>query len=296
MKRLLKWAGLGLAGIVALLLVVIGGALAVSEAMIRWPAEKPTVRLVAASDPGAVERGRRVAKLNGCHDCHGKNLEGQLFHDEMPIIRAWGPNLSMMMARQTDAELDRAIRHGVAADGRRLWIMPSSAFAHLTDQEAADLLAYLRTYKPSGKKQPRLQVGPVGRVGVLLGQFKSEPDILKAQGAGLKLVDLGPEHAQGRELARTCIECHGQQLRGSKMLKSPNLDMVASYDPADFERLLHTGVAAGERKVGLMTLVAPARFSDLTSEEIGALQGYLKARAERQIASADVTSAGTAQP
>jgi mono/diheme cytochrome c family protein len=296
MKRLLKWAGYGLAGIVALLLAVVGGAFAVSEAMIRWPAEKPTVRLVASSDPGAVERGRRVAKLNGCHDCHGKDLQGQLFHDEMPIIRAWGPNLSQAMARQTDSDLDRAIRHGVAADGRRLWIMPSSAFTHLTDQEAADLLAYLRTYKPAGETQPRFQVGYMGRIGVLLGQFQSEPDMLKADGPGLKLEDLGPEHAEGRELARACVECHGQTLRGNKMLKSPDLDIVASYDSEDFERLLHTGIAAGNRKLGLMSAVAPARFGDLTSEQIGALQGYLKTRAERQIARADVTSAGALQP
>ena len=290
MKRPLKWAGYGLAGVVALLLVVIGGAVAASEVMIRWPAEKPQVSLMAASDPGAVDRGRRVARLNGCHDCHGKALEGRLFHDEMPIIRAWAPNLSRLMGKQTDADLDRTIRHGVAADGRRLWIMPSSAFAHLTDQEASDLLAYLRTFRPTGETQPRFQVGPVGRIGVLLERFKSEPDLLKAEGAGLKLADLGPRHAEGRDLARACIECHGQQLEGSSMLKSPNLDIAASYDPEDFARLLRTGIAAGDRRVGLMTEVAPERFGGLTSEEIGALRGYLKARAQRQIARADLTT------
>lgn len=177
MKRLLKWAGYALAGIVVLLLVAIGGGFAVSEAMIRWPTDKPEVRLVASSDPGAVERGRRVAVVNGCHDCHGRNLEGKLFHDEMPIIRAYAPNLSRALAGQSDGEVDGAIRHGVAADGRRLWIMPSSAFARLSDRESADLLAYLRTFRPNGETQPRFQVGPVGRLGVLLGQFKSEPDL-----------------------------------------------------------------------------------------------------------------------
>lgn len=296
MKRMLKWAGYGLAGVAVLLLVVVGGAFAVSEAMIRWPVDKPEVRLVAARDPGAVERGRRVAKLNGCHDCHGQTLAGQLFHDEMPVVRAWGPNLSRLIANQTDADLDRAIRHGVAADGRRLWIMPSSAYAHLTDQETSDLLAYLRTFRPTGEIQPRVKVGPVGRLGVLLGKMKSEPDLLRANGRGLKLVDLGPKHVQGRELARTCIECHGQQLEGNLMLKSPGLDMVASYEPEDFQRLLHTGIAAGNRKIGLMTMVAPARFGDLTPAQIQALQAYLKARAERRIAQNDVTSGMVQQP
>jgi mono/diheme cytochrome c family protein len=288
MNRMLKWAGYGLAGVVGACALAVGGALAVSEAMIRWPVERPTATLVASSDPGAVARGKRVATLNGCHDCHGKRLEGLLFHDEMPIIRAWGPNLSLALAKQSDADFDRAIRHGVAADGRRLWMMPSSAFANLTDQEMADLMAYLRTYKPVGQTQPRFQVGHIGRLGVLLGQFKSEPDNIRAN-ATLKLEDLGPEHAVGRDVARACIECHGPTLKGMKLLKSPDLAMVASYDERDFETLLRTGVATGGRKLGLMSGVSPARFNALSSQEIAALHGYLKARAERKFAAADAT-------
>lgn len=286
MNRMLKWAGYGLAGVVGACALAVGGAFAVSEAIVRWPVEKPQVTLVASSDPGAVARGRKVATLNGCHDCHGKNLEGLLFHDEMPIIRAWGPNLSRALAEQSDADFDRAVRHGVAADGRRLWLMPSSAFAHLTDQEMADLMAYLRTYKPTGETQPRFQLGAVGRLGVLLGKFKSEPDAIEATG-GLKLEDLGPQHAVGRQVARACVECHGQTLEGAAFLKSPDLDMVASYDPADFEKLLRTGVAAGDRKLGLMSAVAPARFNALSSQEIAAMHAYLKARAARNFAASE---------
>lgn len=289
MNRILKWAGYGLAGVVGACALAVGGAFAVSEAMIRWPVEKPAATLVASRDPGAVSRGLKVAKLNGCHDCHGDRLEGRLFHDEMPIIRAWGPNLALLLAEQSDADFDRAIRHGVAGDGRRLWIMPSSAFAHLTDQEMADLMAYLRTYKPVGEEQPRFQVGPVGRIAVLLGKFKSEADTIRETG-GLKLEDLGPRHAVGRHVARACVECHGQTLEGSPILKSPSLDMAASYDPADFHRLLRTGVAAGDRRLGLMTAVGPSRFNALSDQEIAALQDYLKARAERKFAASEAAA------
>ena len=294
MKRVLKWAGYGLAGVVGACALAVGGAFAVSEAMIRWPAEAPRVTLVASSDPGAVERGARVAKLNGCHDCHGAKLEGGLFHDEPPIIRAWAPNLSLALKAQSDADFDRSIRHGVAPGGRRLWMMPSSAFAHLTDQEMADLMAYLRTFKPTGEQQPHFQVGHIGRLGVLLGKFKSEAATIKANGPALQLDDLGPQYAKGRDVARTCIECHGQRLEGSDFLKSPDLTMAASYDREDFERLLHTGIAAGDRKLGLMTGVGQTRFPALSSEEIAALHEYLKARAARQMAAAETP--GVAKP
>lgn len=282
MKRLLKWIGYGVAGLIAFLAVVAALGFAASEAMVRAPAEKLQVRALPGGDAGAAERGRAIAKLYGCFDCHGEKLEGRLFMDEMPLARAWGPNLSRLMVGQSDADLDRAIRQGVAADGRRLWIMPSSAFAHLTDQEMTDLLAHLRTYKPTGEMRPGLDLGPVGRIGVVARQLKSEPELLKANGAGLKLEDLGPQHAEGRDLARTCIECHGQTLKGVAVLKSPDLNMVASYEPEAFANLLHTGIAAGGRKVGLMSEISPVRFGALSSGQIEALRAYLKARAERQ--------------
>lgn len=292
MKTALKWAGYGLAGVVGACALAVGGAFAVSEAMIRWPVEKPRSTLVASVDPGAVARGARVAKLNGCHDCHGANLEGKLFHDEPAILKAWGPNLSRQLAQHSDADFDRAVRHGVGLDGRRLWMMPSSAFAYLNDQEMADLMAYLRTYKPTGQLQPRLQVGHLGRLGVLLGKFKSEADTIRDNGA-LQLADAGPTHEVGRQVARACIECHGPALKGGGFLKTPDLSIAASYDAEDFARLMHTGIAAGDRKVGLMTEVGRDRFSAFTPDEVAALHGYLKARAERQVA--DAADAATVQ-
>jgi cytochrome c553 len=289
MKTILKWAGYALAGVAILLFLVAGGAFALSEVLIRWPiGDPPQVALSPAVDPGnvdrgAVDRGRRVAVLNGCHDCHGARLEGKLFHDEMPIIKAWGPNLSRALASQSDADFDRAIRQGVSADGRRMWIMPSNAFAYLEDAEMADLMAYLRTFEATGEVQPRSQIGHLGRVAILLGKFRSEPDIIAAQ-AGVRLEDLGPQHAAGRGLARTCIECHGADLKGNPLLRAPGLDMVAAYAPDDFERLLRTGVAAGDRKLGLMAAVARSRFSTLSPDEMEQLRGYLKARAEARFA------------
>lgn len=285
MKRVLKWAGYGAAGVVVFVLFAVAGALTASEMMIRWPASGEAATLISAK-AGSVERGGRIAKLNGCHDCHGDRLEGRLFHDEMPILRAWGPNLTQIAAAQSDAELDRAIRHGVAGDGRRLWVMPSFALSQLSDQEAADLIAYVRSFPVTGEAQPRLQVGHLGRLGVLLGKFESEPAMLAKAGPPV-LPDYGPQFAQGREVAELCVECHGADLKGMDLLKSPDLTMAASYDRADFTRLLHEGVAAGDRKLdGLMGGVARSRFNALTEAEIAALHNYLKVRAEREIAAA----------
>lgn len=270
----------GLAVIVGVVVLVLAGAFAASEVMIRWPHTKAPVTLAAAQDAGAVERGRRVATVYGCHDCHGADLTGRRFFDEMPIARVSGPNLSLLIAHQSDQELARAIRTGVAADGRPLWIMPSDAFARLSDAETSDLLAYLRTFPPKGRPQPAKQIGYLGRIGVLAGKFKSAPAMLDA-GGHVAPPELGPEHAQGRDLVRACIECHGPDLKGSALAGAPDLTIAGAYDPADFERLLRTGVAAGNRRLGLMSESAPGRFNAFSHEEIMALHGYLKARAAR---------------
>ena len=49
-----------------------------------------------------------------------------------------------------------------------------------------------------------IDAGDFEGLGLLLGKFQSEPDLLKGVGA-LQIEDLGPQHAQGRELARACI-------------------------------------------------------------------------------------------
>ena len=270
MKRVLRWMGL-----VAVAVAVAYGA---SEVMLRARLPKAPVTLTASRDPGAVARGAQVSRVYGCNDCHGAELEGKLFFDHMPLARVAGPNLSLEVGRQSDADLTRAIRQGVGSEGQVLWIMPSQAFAHLTDAETADLLAYLRSKPPTGAPQPAKQVGPVGRIGILLGKLKPAPAML-ADEAGRSAPDLGPKFARGRSLARACMECHGADLKGLAQVKAPDLTIAGAYDEADFERLMRTGIGAGDRQLGLMTEVSPARFNAWSHDEIGALHAYLKARA-----------------
>jgi mono/diheme cytochrome c family protein len=279
MTRILRWAGFGLAGLVALAVLAAAVVYGWSEIILRTPEPRSDIHIVAANDPGAIARGGHLAKIYGCHDCHGADLTGKLFFDQMPVARIAGPNLTLAAARQSDADLARAIRTGVGADGRALWIMPSDAFARLSDAETADIIAYVRTFPAKGSEQPRKVLGPVGRIGALIGKFQSAPARIRRYATSAP-PELGVEHALGRQLVRACMECHGADLKGSAVVNSPDLRIAAAYDLKDFERLLRTGVAAGDRRLGLMSDAAPGRFNLLTHDEIAALHGYLKARAE----------------
>lgn len=280
MKTLLKWAGRGVAAILVLMLLAVALVWLRSEAILRQTYPKPAVAaLKLDGGPAQIERGRHLVDLYGCNDCHGADLTGSLFHDEPAVARMWAPNLTRVAATWSAADLDRAMRHGVRPDGRGLWVMPASAFARMNDDDAAAVLAYLKTQAPRGPVRPRLQVGPVGRLGVVLGKFESEPELSKAPRTP---VDLGPKFSRGRYLTMTaCAECHGGALEGSKgVLTTPDLSIAASYDKPGFERFMRTGVAADGKTRGLMTSMAKGRFRHFTPEELDAVYAYLVARAE----------------
>jgi cytochrome c553 len=276
MRRVVKWLGAGVVALLGVALLGAGGVYAASEMALHKPVKAPA--RITSLPVGSPERGARIATVNGCHECHGAKLEGKVFHVEAGVGTFAGANLSTLLNR-SDADLDQAIRGGVGVDGRALWVMPSQAFARLTDQETADLIAHLRTFKPVAKPIKTIDAGPVGRLGVVLGKFKPAP-VLVAEGAGVEMLDAGPAHAQGRALARACIECHGLELEGQAFTKAPDLTRAASYDLEEFKRLLRTGIGASDEKLGLMSQTAPARFGDWSDEEMAALHRYLKRRAE----------------
>jgi mono/diheme cytochrome c family protein len=129
----------------------------------------------AFADDAAVARGKYLVTIGGCQDCHtpghffGKPdmtrvLGGSEVGFDIPGLGTfYGPNLTpdknTGLGGWTDAQVTTALRTGVRPDGRVLApIMPWRALAVLTDQDAAALVAYLRSLPPVANKVP----GPFG--------------------------------------------------------------------------------------------------------------------------------------
>jgi len=275
-----KWIVRGLAGFAALVVVAVGAFFGVSEAMIRHKPATPLVEVRAAVGPEAVARGRHLARLYGCGGCHRANLQGQEWETSFWGGEMWSANLTHAMPRYTDAELARAIRAGVRQDGSMLWGMPSESWVRVTDAEMADLLAYLRTFRPAGEVHPATSFGPKTRLQILMGKAEPTVDWVERARANPSF-DAGPAFMRGRHLADTvCSECHGSDLKG-RPGDTPDLLIAAAYDRPGFTRLMRTGIAADGQEKGLMTEVARSRFSHFTDEELADVHDYLTARAER---------------
>lgn len=289
MRRVLKWLAYGLGGIVGLAILGAAYIYGTSEYAIRRHYDIPVSAFAAPKDTASVERGERVAILSGCyHGCHGKDMEGLAGLVDWPgVAHINAPNLTRVLREYSDAELERLLRHGVKRDGTTAWVMPSAMFMHLSEQDLADLVAFVQSV-PEQEGIPRdFTVGPFGRFAIATGKFKPVVEqvdhSLPRVATGLSADPL----ERGKYLVKTtCTECHGQSLEGSELVKSPNLAIVQAYSEEDFFRLMRTGRGLGDRDLGLMSEVAVARFSLFSDEEVRAVRGYLLDHAQSQAVAA----------
>jgi mono/diheme cytochrome c family protein len=127
------------------------------------------------SDVGLIERGRYLATIGGCGDCHtpgyflGKpdlkrELGGSEVGFEIPAVGVfYGPNLTpdkeTGLGAWSEADIIKALKTGVRPDGRQLVpVMPWPALAKLTPGDARAIVAYLKSLPPVKNKVP----GPFG--------------------------------------------------------------------------------------------------------------------------------------
>lgn len=280
--RALRIAGYGLAGLVALAALAALGLYLASERVLRTPATAAPSRLAT---PTVAQRAdaKRQLRVLGCLSCHGADLRGHLFFDEPGVARLHAPNLTRIAASASDADLDRAIRQGIGHTGKPLFVMPSQEYQFLTDAEVAALIEAIRSFPAGGSEMPKLEVGPLGRLGVVMGKFPTAPALVVAYRAE-RLPDFGPALGQARHVVETnCTECHGPGLRGKEVkpgTHAPDLAIALAYDPVQFRKLLRTGAATGGRTLGLMAEVARSDFRALTDAEIDGIHAYLVARAK----------------
>ena len=159
--------------------------------------------------------------------------------------------------------------------------MPSFGYTRLTDEEMADIVAFVRSVPPGGADQPQHFIGPLDRWNLWM-EHGPKPAVSYVEEERRKEpVDAGEQHAAARHLASiVCSECHGGAFKGDGWgTGAPDLAVVASYGLPEFTRLLRGGIGADGKEHGLMSEVARTRLHHLSNEEIAGIHAYLVARA-----------------
>jgi mono/diheme cytochrome c family protein len=285
MHRVLKWSGIVVAGIAALALIALAAVYIASEYILDRTYQSAGTSFHAAATPAEIARGKRLVTLFRCQQCHDKDLSGGLLFDDLGA-KVYSGNLPLFVRNASDADFDRALRHGLRTDGTSMVIMPAESYQYMRDDEAAALLSYLRSLKPHGSPQPAPELSLIVRSGLAAGIFKTTAqEIADVQPA----IDLGSRYAPGRHLATlACGTCHTPSLSGrpeGPPFVTPDLVLVASYERADFFKFMRTGKAAGDRELPIMSATARSLFSHFTDEEVGEIYDYLVARGQKLTAS-----------
>lgn len=277
MARWMRRTTLVLGGVAAMVAIAALVVYVRSELILRERHALPPVKVVIPTDPASVAEGRRLATVRGCMDgCHGKNGEGAVFFEQAGVARLAAPNLTSAARRYSDEDLVRIIRDGLRPDGRSVLVMPSSIFAGLTEEDLGRIVAFLRSLRPIDGVEDGVSLGPIGRLALATGQFKTTAEFVATDRPPPPA--RSPTGERGRYLAHTiCGECHNSDLSGSSNpdFTSPDLRVVAAYTRPDFVRLIRTGVATGGRELGLMRYRAQHNLYLLTDAEIDDLYEYL---------------------
>lgn len=143
------------------------------------PAFVPPLDMKVEITDERITRGRylfeNLADCDGCHSprdwnrfpgpvIEAERASGFEFPAELGLPgRVISANLSSDpetgLGAWTDGEILRALREGVSRDGRALFnFMPFEHYAHMSDEDAYALIAYMRTIPPVRKAQPRTEL------------------------------------------------------------------------------------------------------------------------------------------
>lgn len=286
MRRLLKWAGIGL----AILVLGVAGLFAVAwgvtgKGMSRtYTVNDPPLRADASAE--ALARGKHLFDTRGCGDCHGPQGAGRVLLDDPVLGRIVPPNLTRSLRNPafTDDALAAAIRHGIRPDGTPLLIMPSGEFANLDDADVSALIAYMRSLPASDNDPGTNMVRPMGRVLYTLGKlplFPAETIDHAPRTRQAPVAAITPDY--GHYVAQSCTGCHGADLAGGIVVipgkpasanLTPHPNGLARWSEADFLRVMRTGQRPDGSNVD--PLMPWAVYNNMNDVELRAVWTYLR--------------------
>lgn len=286
MIKTLKWIAITLGAVVVILaltgftLVLRGRTKAAQAPSIAAPAP-PAI----TADSAAIRRGAHIVNaVTACAGCHGTGLEGKMFDTPPMLVSMAAPNLTAgqggVGAGADVAYWDRAIRRGIGKDGRSLMIMPSQAYAHMSEADFAAVVAYLQTLAPADNPLPARKVGLLGGALIGAGQFPLAAHTIAEQKTQPAQVQPAASAAYGEYLVTiaACSDCHGPDLNGQAAhgMKAPSLRThVRGWSDEEFRTALRSGKTPDGRSLDGQLMPWPF-YANMTDDELAAIALHLR--------------------
>jgi mono/diheme cytochrome c family protein len=288
MRKLFKWIGITLGGLLGLLVLTAIVLYFVGGAKLSKEYDVPVETVSLPTDGGAVARGEHLAAILICKSCHGDDLSGKVEFEIPGMLRIPTPNLTSgaggVGSFYTDEDWARAIRYGVGHDGRALFIMISRPYHELGDEDVGALIAYLKSLPPVDRELLERRVEPIGKIMMGAGMFPPfAADLIDHASPPSPPPEPGATIAYGEYLSHTCTECHAADLNGApygppgEEIMTPNLTPggeLAFWSEEEFFTTMRNGMTPDGR---LLKEDMPWKYyRQMTDEELRALWIYLQ--------------------
>jgi mono/diheme cytochrome c family protein len=259
-----------------------------SESKINRRYDVAAESISAAPDSASLERGRHlVTAVSGCVGCHGPNLAGVQMIDAPVFARIASANLTTgrggVGSKYSDALFERAIRHGINADGRSIAIMPIEHYNRLSDDDLRAIIAYVRSVPPTDHEVKPFSAGPISRIITVSGAPFFQAAVVQHASPHRPAPAAGVTAEYGGYLVSiaACRECHGANLSGGplpdgsgKLASNLTPTGLVGYSESGFL----TAIREGKRPSGVPidTLMPWKYYGRMTDDELKAIWAYLR--------------------
>ena len=293
-------------GVVLLLAIAIS--LTIGWRPILGPKARPLTAKKFEVTPQRLERGRYLFNnVSLCADCHSPhdlskadvpvmtNMlgAGEVIPEEGLPGRVIAPNITpdaeTGAGTWSDDQLARAIREGIGHDGRTLFpMMPYENFRHLSDEDLASVVVYLRSLAPVRHQLPQTEI--IFPVKYLI---RSVPEPLTAP---VNAPDPGDRLQWGAYLVKVgnCADCHtpadkgeplpGLDFAGGQVFDgawghtvsaniTPDASGISYYDENLFMQVMRTGYVKARK---LDAMMPTQMFRGMTDDDLKAIFAYLR--------------------
>lgn len=293
MRKLLKWIGIVLGGLILLLLVLVGVVYAVSEARFNRTYAVTVKAVTIPTDPESILYGEHIASIRGCKGCHGDDLSGQALIENRMLVGVFSmSNLTggagSAVIDYTVEDWDRAIRHGIGPDGRPLLLMPSHEHYVMSDEDLGALLAYIQSLPPIDNELPEFELALLPRIMFLAGpmDFLVPAELIDHDEPRPAVPERGVTAEYGKYLAGLCSTCHGPGFSGGPVPGAPpdhppalNLTPggeLIGWTFDDFLIAMRSGITPGGYQLNDEYMPYQTLFGDMTDDEWQAIWLYLQ--------------------
>lgn len=290
MRKVLKWIGFVLGGLVGSVILAVATMLIIGGSRLNKQYDIEPATVAIPTDPDAIARGQYLYSAT-CAGCHGDNLAGTPFFDDPGLGSIPAPNLTSgnggIGSAYTDADYVRAIRHGVRPDGTPLMIMPSGAFYYFSDEDLGAIIAFMQNVSPQDQVWPAKNLSPMGRILLVAGAFGNvlQAETIDHTGPRPPAPEQGVTAAFGEYLVNTgdCRNCHGSNLTGQQPGEpgapfAPNLtpgDHLADWSAEDFIAAMRTGKSPDGHEID-NNFMPWEHIGRLTDDDLTAMHLYLQ--------------------